>query len=297
MAGSFHHRLHNRLWNIVSNRVTDDRTGHFPASGPGAGSSVSSSMPWAQAAAAYADPARGSAGFRRLRAVRDVVETVGPVDGRSYARNIRLWDDSWFSHETVDAIDSWGTPIRWPALLLGTPRPFSPTTLRYLATALWLKREGFVSANMPVVELGVGFGGLAAMNAIVSGTSTTLVDLPQVEALAARMLQDLGLGGFHMAGSTQSASSRFCFVSNYAFSELSEETQDRYMHDWIRHASSGVIVSNAGVFSKTIGGRSDSEILAMLRNAGIPAEITDSCDLTSPMDRLSGVTLIHWRKP
>jgi hypothetical protein len=115
--------------------------------------------------------------------VRDVVETVGPVDGRFYAQKIREWGPEWLINEAVIEIDRWGNPIRWPKWLLGTSNSFSPTTLRYLATALWLKRTGYLVQKSNILEIGVGFGGLAAMNAIVSGAVTTLVDLPQVEAV------------------------------------------------------------------------------------------------------------------
>lgn len=266
----------------------------IPLDPSGAASSVSSSMPWARAAAMFSDPATPITRFRRLKAVRDVVETVGPVDGRSYARKIRSWDPNFLTNPKITELDHWGDPIRWPAILLGTPRAFSPTTLRYLATALWLKREGYVTENSHIIEIGVGFGGLASMNAIVSHAHTTMVDLPQVESLAKRMMTDLGLGDDCSRCNAPPPTADRCFISNYAFTELSAQAQDEYLEKWIRPASKGVIISNAAMFSKSIGGRSDADLLSMLRSAGIQAKSTKSSDLFSPADFLCDVTLIHW---
>ena len=289
-----HHRLHNRCWNFISSRMTDATAGPLPLAPSGTTTSISSSMPWARAAATFSDPATPIARFRRLKAVRDVVETVGPVDGRSYARKIRAWDPNRLADPKIAEIDLWGDPIRWPAVLLGTPRAFSPTTLRYLATALWLKREGYVTENCRIIEIGVGFGGLASMNAIVSNAHTTMVDLPQVESLGKRMMTNLGLGNFCSCSDAPLPAGDRCFISNYAFTELSAQAQDEYLEKWIRPASKGVIVSNAAMFSKSIGGRSDADLLSMLRTAGIQAKSTKSSDLFSPADILCDVTLIHW---
>jgi hypothetical protein len=290
-----HHRIHNRCWNWVSASLTDTLPESSDSPASDAGSSISSSMPWARAATIHAHPNASATRFRRLKAVREVVETVGPVDGRSYAKKIQSWGPEWLSSPETAAIASWGDPIRWPGILLGTPTSFSPTSLRYLATALWLKRQGFISDHCHIVEIGVGFGGLAAFNALVSGAHTTLVDLPQVESLASRMLHDLGLGNFCTPSSTARPDHAACFISNYAFTELSATVQDEYLEKWIKHCPRGVIISNASFFDGTIEGRSDQQIVNRLAEAGIHAEISAVCDLFSPADKLCQVSLIHWQ--
>jgi hypothetical protein len=62
-------------------------------------------------------------------------------------------------------------------------------------------------------------------------------------------------------------------ISNYAFSELNTELQNAYLEKYLKHAKHGMIISNASIFSRTIGGRTDDEIIAWLRNSGIPAVI------------------------
>lgn len=289
-------RLHDRCWEWFR-RMRMDAPESLRGGTGSDGSSISSSMPWPVAASAFATGARTSGGFRRLKAVCDVVETVGPVDGRFYAGRIRSWDEKVLSDPEIAAIDAWGTPIRWPAALLGTTRSFSPTTLRYLATALWLKREGYVKPGGTVIELGVGFGGLAAMNAVVSGARTRMVDLPQVEAAARRMMEECGLGRFCVADDASFDPADSCLVSNYAFTELTREIQDGYLDPHLKRAGRGVIVSNAGVFAATIGGRSDDELLSMLRDAGLPAGIDKTADLLGPADHFCDVAILHWKIP
>lgn len=287
-------RLHDRCWEWIR-RMRIDSPDSFLRGAGSDGSSISSSLPWPVAAEAFATGARSSAGFRRLKAVCDVVETVGPVDGSFYAGRIRDWDESVLDDPKIAEIDTWGTPIRWPGALLGLPRAFSPTTLRYLATALWLKREGYVKPGGTVIEVGVGFGGLAAMNAVVSGASTRMVDLPQVEAAARRMMEECGLGRFCVADEAGIDPGNCCLVSNYAFTELAREIQDGYLEKHLKRAGRGVIVSNAGVFAATIGGRSDGELLAMLRDAGLPAEIDRTAELLGPADHFCKVAILHWK--
>jgi hypothetical protein len=254
-------------------------------------------MPWASVCGAYADGTLDGRHFRRLKAVKHVVETVGITEARFYVQRIKEWGPKWLDHPMVLRLDDWGDPIRCPAMLLGTSRPFSPTTLRYLATALWLERSGKMTPGAQIHEIGVGFGGLAAMNAIVSGTTTFLVDLPQVERAAIRMLSELGLNGSAMRANEADRKEDIPLViSNYAFSELSAGLQDDYLAHYLIRAKHGVIVSNAAVFSSHIGGRTDQEIVNWLRGADISVSMEDfrDNDLLTPIDALCDVRLIHW---
>ena len=285
-------RILDRLWREVGQRLAREVS---LTPDPGADSaSISGDMPWARVCSGLADGTLDSHGFRRLRAVKNVVETVGLSDARFYAGRIRDWGAEWLENPAVATVDDWGDPIRCPRLLLGTSRPFSPTTLRYLATALWLRRSGKLAKGSQIVEIGVGFGGLAAMNALVSESRTHLVDLPQVEQAALRMLAETGLKDHGMAGGDAMPSPIPLVISNYAFTELNTPLQDAYLDKYLKHARHGMIVSNAGVFARTIGGRTDDDLVAWLRNAGIPAVIESENELLSSIDALCGVRLIHW---
>jgi hypothetical protein len=253
-------------------------------------------MAWPEACAALGGRQRDSYNFRRERAVREVVETLAPSDGRYHAARIRRIAPELLEDPRVRAVDAWGDPVRWPRLLLGTPAPFSPTTLRYLSHALWLRDEGLVQRNGIIVEIGVGFGGLAAMNAIVSGARTVLVDLPPVTQAALRMMQETGLAEFATPTEERGPSGEFCVVSNYAFTELTTELQDHYIGRYLGNSSSGMIVSNANVFSRSIGGPDDEALVSALRAAGIAAQLDRRSELLGPSDHLSGVALVTWDK-
>ena len=287
-------RIQDRLWREFGKRMSHRPDEAIVKREGGGNASISGDMPWAKVCSALADGTLPSDNFRRLIAVKQVVETVGISDALFYAKRIRQWGGKWLQAPEVRAIDDWGNPIRCPRLLLGTSRPYSPTTLRYLATALWLKRSGKLAEGSQILEIGVGFGGLAAMNALVSDASTVLVDLPQVELAAKRMLSETGLAHRAEFSSEFNQESIPLVISNYAFTELNTALQDEYLDRYLKHADHGMIISNAGVFAATIGGRSDDELVTWLRNAGIQASIESENELLSPIDALCGVRLIHW---
>ena len=287
-------RLHDRLWKECSERMTADTlttTGKAGRDG-----SVSGTMAWPDACAVLASGESSSSGFRRERAVREVVETLAPSDGRHHAQRIQAIAAELLTDSRVRAVDVWADPIRWPGLLLGTPASFSPTSLRYLSHALWLRDHELVRRGGTVVEIGVGFGGLAAMNAIVSEVHTVLVDLPPVTQAALRMLDETGLRKFANPADTIELAGSFCVVSNYAFTELSADLQDHYIDRYLRDSSSGMIVSNANVFSRSIGGRDDAALVSALQAAGIPATLDAGSDLLGPSDHLGGVSLLTWKR-
>ncbi|MEK7950846.1 hypothetical protein [Luteolibacter soli] len=287
-------RLHDRIWKEASGWMTVESLSN--TGGTGSRGSVSGTMAWPAACSALANQERDSRNFRRERAVREVVETLGPSDGRHHARCISKSAPELLEDPHVRAVDAWGDPIRWPRFLLGTPTPFSPTTLRYLSHALWLREKGFIEPRGTVVEIGVGFGGLAAMNAIVSETRTVLVDLPAVTQAALRTMEEIGLAEFTISAGESDLRGEYCVVSNYAFTELTTDLQDHYIDRYLRRSSSGMIVSNANIFSRSIGGRNDEALVSALRAAGIPAQLDRQNSLLGPSDHLAGVALITWKK-
>lgn len=290
----FWHRLHDRAWSEYGNIISLPPEHHPIGNHSEDRSSISEKTPWVSTCSAFAEGSISSRNFRRNSAIRDIVETVGAVEGRFYAWRIREWNSEWLTDPRIEGIDAWGDPIRWPGFLLGTPHAFSPTTLRYLATALWLKKSGYVASGANVTEIGVGFGGLAAMNALISGTFTTLVDLPQVERAALRMLDENQLAGRATSGTEADDSVIDLVISNYAFTELNATIQEDYLHKYLKRATRGVIVSNSSVFAKSIQGRSDDELVAWFRSAGLDAKLDRFNEILGPGDHLNGVTLIHW---
>lgn len=289
-------RIHDRLWTLVGNAREIKKPVSLVGSIDYADASVSGTMDWPRACAALASGTWTSKNFRRTHAVRQVVETLGPVDGRHFAKWIRHNAPEYLRDKRVAAIDAWGDPIRWSGACLGTPHPFSPTTLRFLAHALWLKREGFIKEGGTVVEIGVGFGGLAAMNAIVSRATTIMIDLPPVIDAAMLQMNELGLGKFASIDHAKAADHDVFFISNYAFTELSRDMQDTYADQFIRHAHRGVILSNAAVFAGHMQSRDNNQIIDLLKAHGISAHEEKDSHILCPSDRYHGNSILRWKK-
>lgn len=287
-------RLQDRLWTIFAGRTALE----IPPSANdiALADSISGDMAWPHACAAFADGAITSKHFRRLRAVMEVVETLGPCDGRHHAQLIRtIGHSEWLERRETRALAAWGDPLLWPAMLLGTPHPMAPTSLRYLSHALWLREEGIIGEKARIAEIGVGYGGLVAINALVSNACTTLVDLPNVERAAMKMLAENSLAHAATPSAAKEASGGFdCIISNYAFTELSIALQDSVLSRFIAGSRHGMIMSNATAFSQRIGGRSNEEILIALSKCGIQATCHDEHPLLSPSDHACGNVLIVW---
>jgi hypothetical protein len=296
MKRSLIDRIHDRLWTITGDWLDIKRPLSSVGSVTAGDGSVSGTMGWPRACKALASGAWTSKNFRRNHAVRQVVETLGPVDGKYFGKWIRDNAPGYLTDQRVIAIDAWGDPIRWPGILLGTPQAFSPTTLRYLAHALWLKKEGFVKEGGTVVEIGVGFGGLAAMNALVSNAKTLMVDLEPVAKAAMRQMHDLGFSHHAEIHDGNIHDIDFCVISNYAFTELSREMQDAYVDNFIHHADRGAILSNAAVFADHMKSRNNDQIIDLLKSHNLPAKISANHPILCQSDIRFGNALVLWKR-
>lgn len=258
--------------------------------------SISGLMAWPTVCAAFAEGRIESNNFRRLRAVMEVVETLGPSEGRHHVETIRMKHQSqWLKHAMIGTIANWGDPLKWPSFLLKTPGSFAPTSLRYLSHALWLNDQQYLQEGSKVIEIGVGYGGLAAMNAVISNCRTLLVDLPNVERAALRMLSEVGLPHTAEASTTGIQwEESDCVISNYAFTELSIDQQDLLLDRYFAKSRHGMIVSNANIFAAQIGGRSNTQLMAKLQDLGVQAKCHHRHPLLSPTDQLLDNLLITW---
>lgn len=285
-------RLLDRAWSEAG-RLLENKTPPPTPELAGDAHSVSGTLAWPLACAALASGHWQSQGFRKTLAVREVVETLGLSDARYFASWIKRNFPEWLLDSGIHRINDWGDPVQAPAFVLGLSRSFSPTSLRYLAHALWLSHQGLVKPQGLVVEIGVGYGGLAAANALVSGARTVCIDLPEVVQTARLMMRQNGLES-HLAD-LKNKGQDFCLISNYAFTELSTELQDHYFEEIIRHASRGAILSNAAVFARSIGGRDDKELIDWFRAAGLAANAEIENPILCPSDRQLGNRIITWK--
>jgi hypothetical protein len=290
----FSDRVLDRIWTLAGDWMQDTTPPASALIPEGDETSISGTMAWPLACQALASGACSSKRFRRRRSVREVVETLAPTDGRHFARWIVARHPQCLTNPEFLRLNDWGDPIQAPGFVLGTSRPYSPTALRHLAHALWLSGHQMVRPGETVIEIGVGFGGLASMNWHVGQSPTHPVDLPPVINAARLMLAETGNVG--ALASEPADGEPYSVISCYAFSELNRMLQDEYFDRYIRNSRRGMIVSNAAMFSQSIGGRSDEALVAWFRSQGIPASATSQCDLLSPADIACKVTLIHWNR-
>ncbi|MFN6015978.1 MAG: hypothetical protein ACK49N_00265, partial [Verrucomicrobiota bacterium] len=118
---------------------------------------------------------------------------------------------------------------------------------------------------------------------------------PVAEAAMLQM-KELGLGNFASIDHSKAKSGDVCFISNYAFTELSREMQDAYSDQFIRHADRGVILSNAAVFAGHMQSRDNAQIVKLLAKHGIVAIGEKISNILCPSDQYHGNSILRWKK-
>jgi len=145
----------------------------------------------------------------------------------------------------ADLCDSLGTPSRHFFVEVGLT--FSPTCIRYLYHATQILK---LSRNLPIVELGAGYGGLVVAIDYVSKlwntkvTSYSIIDIPGPCLLQKRYLKNFSLSFPVFWPSVESID--HCFlVSNYALSEINEENRNNYITTLFPKVLAGFMVWNS----------------------------------------------------
>lgn len=248
-------------------------------------------MEWPRACDALAKKIWTPHDFRRRKSVRQVVETLGIVDGRYFAQILRHMQFPPENLWNVREICEWGNPFKVPSSLLGWAWNCSPTSLRYLAHAFWLKQNRWITQGGSIVEIGAGFG---AMNAILSDAKIHIVDLPEVTSCVSVIMEEIGLSEY-LIPADQIIRGDYTVISNYAFSELTTQLQDQYFEKWIRRSKNGIIISNAKLFAQNISGRTNHDIVISLRNFGFHVECYNEHPILGPSDIMCGNVLITWK--
>lgn len=124
----------------------------------------------------------------------------------------------------------------------------SPTTLRYGKVAGDLAKLFGPLDGMRVAEIGIGYGGQArALTHLWRLSRYELFDLPAVLALAKRFLAESGADdkplGFH-DGREPDEVAVDLVISNYAFSELRRELQEKYLEAIVLKSARGYLTYN-----------------------------------------------------
>lgn len=154
----------------------------------------------------------------------------------------------------------------------------SPTVLRYVKVAYEInKLFGNLSA-LRVGEIGVGFGGQAAvLDRLFGVTDYVAFDLPEVLSLCELFLAgiDSRIKPKLIDGRKPNTEKVDLVISNYAFSELSRSIQDEYLDKVILGAKSGYITWN-NLSSKHLDGHSLRELVRKVPGSKVLKEVPSS---------------------
>jgi hypothetical protein len=192
--------------------------------------------------------------------------------GKQYASKVRRKTDVVLIRNHLIQFDSIGTPIKYKY------RKFpncSPSVLRYLSVYYELNEYFGDLTDLVITEIGVGYGGQATIIGLLSQPkSYNLFDLPEVLNLTTRFIlsQAVDLKIKKFDGRDPLSISTDLVISNYAFSELSRQTQLQYLHNVLLKSKMGYITWNTLAFD-ALGGLSIQEMLDLIPGSEIVEEI------------------------
>ena len=256
----------NRLIWIITNfsskvprklRLLAKQKGYFTV---GQNSSDSEVTPYSESLLRILTSEKKLTKFRRLLAYREILEHLDYKEGKKYLERIEFL----VSHEDSLKLvylnrgnDLFGSPITFNYRKYGD---VSPTTLRYISTALEIMNHFDVSSRTSIVEIGCGYGGQAAvMSRTFSVKEYTCFDLPPVLELIDRYLKEINSSLVIKRGSFEEIDCSWDLaISNYAFSELSRDLQLKYLEGILAKCNSGFMIMNSGATNKT--GRSTGKL-------------------------------------
>lgn len=171
--------------------------------------------------------------------------------------------------------DFFGSPHRF---LISRSDWMAATTIRYISVLMEICSITPVSEQMRIVEIGVGYGGQAAIfNREFGIRDYSMFDLQPVHNLVIQYLKgiDSPLVPEFLDINSDFNRSWDLVISNYAFSELPSRLQTEYVVKVLKQANHGYLIMNSGRTNKT--GRSNGklsldEILQQLPHAEVREE-------------------------
>ena len=184
--------------------------------------------------------------FRKFRSCvqyKEILEHVSPELGYLCLRKI----PSPLSKKSMNQNNIYtkvGQPSRFYFPGLGR---VSPTEIRYTKIAQDLKYYFGELDGFSISEIGIGFGGQCGqLVQLANLKSYELVDLSPVLALAQKYLKRIGVDGniLYNTNLEFSQSKPDLVISNYAFSELGREVQEKYFTELISKSPRGYVIYN-----------------------------------------------------
>ena len=215
--------------------------------------------------------------FRSYKEIIDVLDHVTVEQARKYLEEIERYSN-WNTDFTLalNHIDSLGKPFSYKF----NQGIFSPTSIRYLKTFLEIRYLFGDLKDYNIIEIGVGFGGQAAIFQLLSNPkSYSLYDLMSTLNLARNFLGQLNLDAniisYDGTNPQPGINSPDLIISNYAFSELNREIQDKYLENIILKSPKGYITWNCLSHEK-LNGYSLADLVRIIPKAEIIPEVPNT---------------------
>ena len=221
--------------------------------------------------------------FRRKYDYREILEHVTYTQGKSYLEQIQKYSPQNYIEliENNKANDLFGNPYAYQYPGVGR---VSPTTLRYISTAIDIFETIRLNKESVVAEIGVGYGGQAAILERMYGIRNySAFDLPSVIQLSNLYLNSVNSKlKFTSSGLSSDKNTTWdVVISNYAFSELHRDLQLCYIERVIAKSKSGYMIMNSG--RSNITGRSEGKLsLNEIRNHIPNLQAKEEVPLTGP---------------
>ncbi len=221
--------------------------------------------------------------FRRKYDYREILEHVTYTQGKSYLEQIQEYSPQNYIEliEENKANDLFGNPYEYQYPGVGR---VSPTTLRYISTAIDIFEIIRLNKESVVAEIGVGYGGQAAILERMYGIRNySAFDLPSVIQLSNVYLNSVNSKlKFTSSGLSSDKNTTWdVVISNYAFSELHRDLQLNYIEHVIAKSKSGYMIMNSG--RSNITGRSEGKLsLNEIRNYIPNLQVKEEVPLTGP---------------
>tara|TARA_X000000950_G_scaffold79159_1_gene99582 strand:- start:15643 stop:16458 length:816 start_codon:yes stop_codon:yes gene_type:complete len=217
--------------------------------------------------------------FRCNPTYMKVLEHVYEDLGKKYYSNIKK-TYSYSDNEIFDICKVLHKPGNPKLLEINDNlQPISPTSLRYLNTALQIK-DNFKEKNIKnIIEIGPGYGGQSViLNKFFQIDSYTYVDLKEVNLLIEKFISnfDLNFSSNFLTLSDNFEKSYDLIISNFAFSELPRNLQTKALKKIISKSTYGFMIMNSHRFVKNYNFHTDEELLRFIPNFTLSPEVPNT---------------------
>jgi hypothetical protein len=196
--------------------------------------------------------------FRQNKHYRRILEHTSLDQAHAYFDKIRSIDESELQilDKLTDTFSGFGSPVLDYFKPLGKRIPLS--LIRYFKIGIDIKThlvnnlENFQSKSLKIVEIGCGYGGQAlVLSELLNISDYTFVDLWQVNLLITRVMElDCPVFQYstHTLNTIKPPSINYdIVVSNYAFSELSVNLQNKAIANILQYSTLGYMIMNNGL--------------------------------------------------